>query len=116
MDIDGSMPFSKSFDFASGQITARFVNPFWKVKEVFFGAKLKKAVAEVKIFGRKIVAAAVAKREGKPIAGQGVSKSEDDPLKNNLINALLDHIEDHQTVADAAMNFLSAGGQHQSYK
>ncbi|MCJ1352670.1 MAG: hypothetical protein MMC33_002654 [Icmadophila ericetorum] len=103
MDIDGSMPFSKSFDFASGQITARFTNPFWKAKELFFGAKMRKAVTEVKSFGRKIVAGAVAKRKGE------IPETGDELLKNNLINALLDHIDDHQVVADAAMNFLSAG-------
>ena len=31
------------------------------------------------------------------------------PLRNDLINSLLDNEDNHQVVADAAMNYLSAG-------
>ena len=41
---------------------------------------------------------------GKPQSG-----SHTNSLQENLINSLLDHISDHQVVADSAMNFLSAG-------
>ena len=101
--MNGSLPFSKAFDFASGAIGDRFQNPFWKLKELVLGAPLRKAVSEVKAFGNIIVAAAVQKRHN-----QGSNKASD-PLQNNLINSLLDNIDDHQVVADAAMNFLSAG-------
>ena len=95
--MPASLPFSKSFDFASGATGDRFQNPFWKLKEFFLGAPLRKAVSDIKAFGDKT----------------GSSKSDigeiSDPLQNNLINSLLDHIDDHQVVADAAMNYLSAG-------
>ncbi len=109
MDMPGSLPFSKAFDFASGITAQRFQNPFYKLKEVFFGAPLRRAVLEVKTFGRKIVSAAVQKREDEESLKDPSMAESADPLKNNLINSLLDHIEDQQVVADAAMNYLSAG-------
>ncbi|KAL2047240.1 hypothetical protein N7G274_001259 [Stereocaulon virgatum] len=103
MDMPSSLPFSRSFDFASGQIGERFQNPFYKFKEFVLGAPLRRAVFEVKTFGSQIVSAAVQKREKQEKARTA------DPLHNNLINALLDNIKDHAVVADAAMNYLSAG-------
>ena len=109
MDMPGSLPFSKAFDFASGVTAQRFQNPFYKFKEFFVGAPLRRAVLEVKTCGRKIVSAAVEKRgDEESLKGSSTADSVD-PLKNNLINSLLDHIEDQQVVADAAMNYLSAG-------
>lgn len=105
MDMPASLPFSKSFDFASGKIGERFQNPFWKLTELVLGAQLKKAVHDVKTFGDRIVSATVEKRETKA----AFSKGGLDSLQNNLINALLDNIDDRGVVADAAMNYLSAG-------
>ena len=107
MDIPNSLPFSTAFDFASGAIGDRFQNPFYKIKELVWGAPLRKAVFEVKTFGDRIVSGAVHTRKN----AQTVRKSTGDssPLQNNLINSLLDHIDDHRVVADAAMNYLSAG-------
>ncbi|KAL9115044.1 MAG: hypothetical protein Q9187_007370 [Circinaria calcarea] len=109
MDMHGSLPFSKAFDYASGAITDRFTNPFWKAKDFLSGAKLRRAVKEVKDFGREIVSATVMKRESEKATAKDSDVSDVDPLQNNLINALLDNIQDQQVVADAAMNFLSAG-------
>lgn len=103
MDMPASLPFSKAFDFASGAIGERFQNPFYKLKEFLFGAPLRKSIHEVKTFGSCIVSAAVQKRKEHIDAGSV------DLLQNNLINSLLDNIEDHDIVADAAMNYLSAG-------
>lgn len=61
MDMPASLPFSKSFDFASGATGERFQNPFYKLKEFVLGAPLRKAVFEVKTFGSRIVSAAVQK-------------------------------------------------------
>ena len=109
MDIHGSLPFSESFDFASGAVGDRFTNPFWKIKEALLGRRLRKAVKEVKDFGRRVVSEAVARR----VETKGKEKNRPDShihhLQENLINSLLDHISDHQVVADSAMNFLSAG-------
>ena len=109
MDMHGSLPFSKAFDYASGAIGDRFQNPFWKVKELVLGAPLRKAVYEVKSFGRIIVAAAVQKRDDGMTAAKTASSKSIGSLHNKLINSLLDNIDDHQVVADAAMNYLSAG-------
>lgn len=106
MDMHGSLPFSKAFDFASGAIGERFQNPFWKLKELFLGAPLRKAVSEVKSYGDAIVSAAVQKKKHE---GNESRITAFDLLRTNLINSLLDNIEDHQVVADAAMNYLSAG-------
>lgn len=109
MDMHGSLPFSKAFDFASGAIGERFQNPFWKLKEYLLGAPLRKAVFEVKSFGNAIVSAAVQKKKNEQVDGKESRITGFDALRTNLINSLLDNIEDHQVVADAAMNYLSAG-------
>ena len=102
MDMHGSLPFSKAFDFASGAIGDRFQNPFWQLKESILGTSLRQAVNEVKSFGRTIVAAAVHKRESESLRSI-------DELNSRLIDSLLNNIDDRQVVADAAMNYLSAG-------
>lgn len=102
MDMYGSLPFSKAFDFASGETTSRFTNPFWKIKEFFLGRNLRRAIAEVHSYGRTVVAEAVRKRSAK-------STEKHSPLQSNLIDSLLDHLPSEALVADAAMNFLSAG-------
>ena len=120
MDMPASLPFSKSFDFASGATGERFQNPFWKPKEFIFGGPFRKAVFDVKLFSKSIVSAAMRRRKNesgsirnditnKIDLLQNDTTKNSDPLQNNLINSLLDHIDDHQIVADAAMNYLSAG-------
>ena len=103
MDMPASLPFSKAFDFASGAIGERFQNPFYKLKEFLFGAPLRNSIHEVKTFGSCIVSAAVQKRK------EHIDSGSADALPNNLINSLLANIEDRNIVADAAMNYLSAG-------
>ena len=109
MDMPASLPFSRSFDFASGATGERFQNPFWKLKEFFFGALLRKAILDIKVFGCSIVSAAIQKRQDESGSSKDDTIKNSDPLQSNLINSLLDHIDDHQVVADAAMNYLSAG-------
>jgi hypothetical protein len=111
MDIPASSPFSKAFDFASGEIARRFQNPLWKLRELILGTELRASIAEVKRFGRTIVSSALARRITSPpsMKKSGVMN---EPIQNNLVDALLDHIGDHQVVADAAMNYLSAGSNH----
>ncbi|KAK4691542.1 hypothetical protein P7C71_g5482, partial [Lecanoromycetidae sp. Uapishka_2] len=103
--MPASLPFSKSFDFASGKIGERFQNPFWKIIEPILGGPMRRAVSDVKAFGDRIVSAAVEKRN----KDEESTNESIDPLQTNLINALLDNINDHGVVADAAMNYLSAG-------
>lgn len=108
MDIPASLPFSNAFDFASGAIAERFQNPFWKLKELVFGSQLRNAITEVKRFGASIVAEAI-KRRACFVGPKKGSAATVNPPRNNLVDSLLDHINDHQIVADAAMNYLSAG-------
>ena len=84
-------------------------SPFWKLKEFILGAPLRKAVFDVKRFGNSIVSAAIEKRKNESGSSENDTVWKSDTLQNNLIDSLLDHIDDHQVVADAAMNYLSAG-------
>lgn len=109
MDMHSSDPFSKAFDYASGATGERFQNPLWQITEMFLGTKFRKSVKTVKEFGSKIVTSAIETRKSKvhrSIAGSI------DPLASmsgSLINSLLDSIDDQDMVADAALNYLSAG-------
>ena len=109
MDIPGSLPFSQAFDFASGAIGERFQNPFWKLKELLFGKPLRNAIMEVKRFGREIVSNAVHRRALETTLSYKPTNKGQDPMRCILIDSLLDHLDDHEVVADAAMNYLSAG-------
>lgn len=102
MDMHANDSFSQAFEYASGATGKRFQNPLWQATEAFFGRKFRKAVTEVKEFGRKIVIASVEP----DILLDG---SELDGTSGSLIRSLLDSIDDHQMVADAALNYLSAG-------
>lgn len=107
MDIDASLPFSAAFDFTSEAIARRFQNPFWRISELITGARLRASIAQVKHFSRKIVLSALAKRNSATQLKEDPVKA--GPTRQNLIDNLLDQIADHQIVADAAMNYLSAG-------
>ncbi|MCJ1282269.1 hypothetical protein MMC26_001592 [Xylographa opegraphella] len=115
MDMHGGLPFSRAFDFASGETTNRFTNPFWKIKELVFGARLRASIKDVRSFGRTVVASAVEKRSSASAEHAATKSSPDSSprvpmaLQGNLINSLLDHLPTEELVADAAMNFLSAG-------
>jgi len=111
MDVHNSDPFSQSFDYASGKTGERFQNPFWQLTEIFFGSHFRNSVANVKDFGSVIVANAVKFRTDKKIdkaVSMGDSKTFEG-ISGSLINSLLDSINDHEMVADAALNYLSAG-------
>ena len=62
----------------------------------------------MKRFGRKIVSSAISRRENAHVLMEEPSAA-NEPAQNNLVDALLNHIADHEVVADAAMNYLSAG-------
>ncbi|TVY35483.1 Cytochrome P450 [Lachnellula subtilissima] len=88
-------------------------NPLWKVTELFLGRKLRKSIAQIKAFGSEIVAKAVwAKQSQKPISN--VNTKADfantvEGISGSLVHSLLDTIDDHSVVADAALNYLTAG-------
>ena len=109
MDMPATLPFSKAFDFASGAIGDRFQNPFWKAKEFLWGTPLRRAVSEIKGFGDAIVSNAIQKRAKINVEDEERRPNTASVVQTNLIDSLLDHIKDHRIVADAAMNYLSAG-------
>ncbi|KAG4434504.1 hypothetical protein IFR05_010009 [Cadophora sp. M221] len=105
MDIHNSDPFSKAFDYASGATGKRFQNPLWQISEIFLGERFRDSVAQVKAFGSMIVANAIQTKK-RQSTGTGSAL---DSMSGSLINSLLDSIEDQDLVADAALNYLSAG-------
>nr|UYD62322.1 cytochrome P450 [Leptographium qinlingense (nom. inval.)] len=132
MEMHADDAFTLAFDYASGAITERFQNPLWPVTEAVSGlfsraggggsAELRRSLAVVKAFGRRIVSTAVADRQTHHGAGSAQAQSTDsdsdkrsasadkmDEVSGSLINSLLDAIADQDMVADAALNYLSAG-------
>ena len=107
-----SDPFSEAFEIASAATGDRFQNPLYSLTEVFSGGRFRKAVKVVKTFGDEIVAKASADRKR---CENGDLTSKSDPaetletVSGSLIGSLLDAIDDHDTVADAALNYLTAG-------
>lgn len=111
MDIHDTDQFSVSFEYASGKTGERFQNPLWPITEIFFGKKFRDSVAKVKDFGSVIVRSAVQSRQTKEHQKsmlQSPSKTFES-ISGSLINSLLDSIDEPQVVADAALNYLSAG-------
>ncbi|EHY59402.1 hypothetical protein HRR83_001322 [Exophiala dermatitidis] len=113
MEISASSPFSKAFDHASDRIGLRFQNPLWRLTEFFWGGtELRASLAEVKRFGRQIVANA-RKRRSRAAFESLVTDDEtlidDSSMFGSLIDSLIEAFAQPQVVADAALNFLSAG-------
>ena len=106
MDLDSEHPFSQAFDYASDQIGRRFQNPLYPVTEFLFGTKLHQSLAEVEKFGSGIVAKA--RRERSNLAFESLITN-DEPIFDTLIDALLEALRYPKVVADSALNFLSAG-------
>ncbi len=109
MDMHADDPFSRAFEYASGATGDRVQNPLWQVTELFLGRQLRESIAEVKKFGDSIVASAVKARKLQKYDGNGHRSRGISAISGSLINSLLDSIPDHKLVADAALNYLSAG-------
>lgn len=116
MRSDADDKFTVAFDYASGAIAERVQNPLWRLTEIFMGARMREAVAIVKAFGKKIVDNAVEDREkhSKGTAAAAGGETLVDEMSGSLIQSLLDSIGDKQVVADAALNYLSAGKQERT--
>lgn len=107
MDMRSGDTFSLAFEYASGATGERFQNPLWPITEIIFGGRFRSSIAKVKEFGAEIVSNAIkTRREQKKL---GTKPSSLSSVSGSLINSLLDSIDDHQMVADAALNYLSAG-------
>ncbi|EPE04978.1 cytochrome p450 [Ophiostoma piceae UAMH 11346] len=124
MEMHADDDFTMAFDFASEKTTERFQNPLWPVTETVSGlfsrvggaAELRRSLAIVKAFGRRIVSTAVADKQthhghpgsiGKDKERTSADKVEE--VSGSLIHSLLESISDQDVVADAALNYLSAG-------
>ncbi|RDW75274.1 hypothetical protein BP6252_06416 [Coleophoma cylindrospora] len=105
MEMHSADDFSVAFEYASGAVGERFQNPLWQISEVFLGAQLRKSIARVRTFGSVIVSNAVKQRHE---SGHEIAEPLDS-VSGSLINSLLDSIDDETMVADAALNYLSAG-------
>ncbi|KAL4724055.1 hypothetical protein ACLX1H_008663 [Fusarium chlamydosporum] len=102
MEMHADDDFTVAFEHASGATAERFQNPLWFVTEIFTGARMRRSIATVKAYGKRIVTSAVADRKG----SEGKTQSD---APGSLIQSLLDSIGDETLVADAALNYLSAG-------
>lgn len=112
MEMHNTDPFAASFDYASGKTGERFQNPLWSITEILFGKKFRQSVARVRAFGSVIVANAIQSGNTEVATSATTSLEGDeavDETAGSLINSLLAAIDDHQLVADAALNYLSAG-------
>lgn len=111
MEMHNTDPFSVSFDYASGKTGKRFQNPLWQITEIFNGKNFRRSLANVKDFGTVIVSKAVQSRQsvGQTDLATSGSSINFGGISGSLIYSLLDSIDDHQMVADAALNYLSAG-------
>lgn len=108
MDMHADDPFFRSFELASAATGRRVQNPLWQITERLPSSEVHEAILKVKRFGNAIVAGAVHAREAKHQDGHQEARSAA-AVSGSLINSLLDAIPDHELVADAALNFLSAG-------
>ncbi|EXL51061.1 cytochrome P450 oxidoreductase [Fusarium oxysporum f. sp. radicis-lycopersici 26381] len=102
MEMHADDDFTVAFEHASGATAERFQNPLWFVTEMFFGTRMRRSIRTVKAYGQRIVKSAVADRE----ETEGKTQSD---APGSLIQSLLDAIGDGDLVADAALNYLSAG-------
>ncbi|KAL2162253.1 hypothetical protein VTH06DRAFT_7166 [Thermothelomyces fergusii] len=114
MEMHADDEFSRCFDYASGATAERFQNPLWPIKEFFAGSKMRKSIRVVKDFGRRIVTSAVRDRDEQRSKREQSAESPDsdrklDQISGSLIQSLLEALGDEQTVADAALTYLSAG-------
>ncbi|PHH51006.1 Cytochrome P450 94B3 [Ceratocystis fimbriata CBS 114723] len=103
MEMHTGDDFTQAFEYASGVTAERVQNPLWKLTELFTGGRMRASIAAVHQYGREIVATAVAARHKASMRGSGSISGA------SLIHSLLDSIGNEKIVADAALNYLSAG-------
>ncbi|KAK6073935.1 cytochrome P450 [Seiridium cupressi] len=105
MEMHADDEFTMAFEHASGETTARFQNPLWFITELLTGYKFRKSLAAVKAYGKKIVQNAVKDQH----SGKAGNANKLDETSGSLIQSLLNSIDNENIVADAALNYLSAG-------
>ncbi|KIV89746.1 hypothetical protein PV10_07126 [Exophiala mesophila] len=115
MEIPPDHPFSVAFDHASNNIGLRFQNPLWRLTEIFTGGAFRASLREVKQFGRHIILNA-RKRRARTAFESLITEADGGPPGDGLgsgfgtlIDSLIESFPNPTIVADAALNFLSAG-------
>lgn len=106
MDMRAGDEFTLSFEYASGATAERFQNPLWRLTEPFLARRFRRALRVVRDYGREIVRSAVESRASGEEKDGGETM---DRVSGSLIKSLLDSIGNEKLVADAALNYLSAG-------
>lgn len=101
--------FTRSFEYASGETARRFHSPLWPLTELFLGARFRASVATVKAFGADLVASAVRDQHKNRAGRDDADDTQLDATSGSLIQSLLDVIGREDLVADAALNYLTAG-------
>ena len=111
MEMHSDDDFTQAFDYASGRTMERFQNPLWPITEMLGSGQFRNALSTVRAFGRDIVAKAIDDREAEQRREAGASPGDGqlDQISGSLIRSLLDSVDDDKVVADAALNYLSAG-------
>lgn len=105
MEMHADDDFTVAFDYASGVTAERFQNPLWFITEVFTGSRFRRALKTVSSFGEKIVQSAV---KDQRLENETISNKLDE-VSGTLIQSFLRNIGDKKVVAEAALNYLSAG-------
>ncbi|KXJ89856.1 cytochrome P450 [Microdochium bolleyi] len=106
MEMHSGDEFTAAFEHASGFTQERFQNPLWFVTEALTGTKFRQSLRSIQSVGQGIVEHALRKRHQQGI----VNDKPQNAISGSLIYSLLDTLgEDKKLVADAALNYLSAG-------
>ncbi|KAI1265388.1 cytochrome P450 [Xylariaceae sp. FL1019] len=113
MEMHANDEFTLAFEHASGITTERFQNPLWFVTELITGSAFRRSLAVVRKFGNDIVQGAVAsKKIPRAVSAESADTGENllNEVSGSLIQSLLDSLgTQYNLVADAALNYLSAG-------
>ncbi|KAI0022835.1 cytochrome P450 [Xylariomycetidae sp. FL0641] len=112
MEMHADDDFTLAFDYASGATTERFQNPLWFVTEFITGSRFRKSLATIRNFGDRIVDSATKHYEHRDTHGTTLDKTTNqlDEVSGSLVQSLLASLgAQKKIVADAALNYLSAG-------
>ena len=104
VDISPKLPFSDAFEYASSVTSDKFTSPLWRIADLLKGGKFQTCVKEVKMFGASLIESAQTRRSKRDKETTELASQQ-----TILIDSFLDHISSAEIVADAAVNFLSAG-------
>ncbi|KAI1338424.1 cytochrome P450 [Xylariaceae sp. FL0016] len=110
MEMHANDDFTVAFEYASGITTQRFQNPLWFLTEYITGSRFRTSLAIIRTFGDHIVESAMKGRTSSNSRDASMASNRLDEVSGSLIHSLLDALSGQKkVVADAALNYLSAG-------